>query len=146
MSATNALETALLELLFKNTDAANIGDTTGLRGSTTPGNFYISLHTAIPDETGTQATSEANYEGYERVAVARSGSGWSVSGDTLSNAAAISFDPCTNGNNVITHFGIGSDLNGAGHLFIYGTLTTPLTVTTGVVPSFGIGTLQVTLA
>lgn len=33
MSKSNAWETALLNLVFNNTDAANIGDATGLQGS-----------------------------------------------------------------------------------------------------------------
>lgn len=73
MSASNAFETALLTLLFNNTNAANIGDATGLRGSTTAGVFYISLHTADPGETGSQTTSESAYTSYARVSVARSG-------------------------------------------------------------------------
>ena len=76
MSLTNAAETALLNLVFVNTDWANIGDTAGLQNSTTAGSFYISLHTADPGETGTQTTSEATYTSYARVAVARSGAGW----------------------------------------------------------------------
>lgn len=37
MSKTNAFENALLELVFKNTNIANIGDATGLRGSSVAG-------------------------------------------------------------------------------------------------------------
>lgn len=145
MSATNAFETALLQLIFTNTNAANIGDATGLRGSTTAGSFYISLHTADPGETGTQTTSEATYTGYGRVAVARSGSGWTVSGNNASNTAAISFAACTGGSNTITHFGIGSDSTGTGNLFLKGALTSSLAVSSGITPSFAIGDLDVNL-
>lgn len=144
MSATNAFETAILQLLFTNTNAANVGDATGLRGSTTAGNFWISLHTADPGETGTQSTSEATYTGYARVSVVRSGSGWTVSGNTASNAAAINFAACTGGSNVITHFGIGSDSTGTGNLFFKGALTSSLTVSSGITPSFAIAALTVT--
>lgn len=145
MSATNAFETALLQLIFTNTNAANIGDATGLRGSTTAGSFYISLHTADPGETGTQTTSEATYTGYARVAVARSGSGWTVSGNNASNTAAVAFAACTGGSNTITHFGIGSDLTGTGNLFLKGALTSSLAVSSGITPSFAIGDLDVNL-
>jgi len=37
MSASNAFETSLLGLIMTNVDAANVGDATGLRGSTTAG-------------------------------------------------------------------------------------------------------------
>lgn len=145
MSATNAFETALLQLIFTNTDLANVGDVAGLQNSATAGSFYISLHTADPGETGTQTTSEATYTGYARVAVARSGSGWTVSGNNVSNAAAVTFGACTAGSNTITHFGIGSDASGAGNLFFKGALTSSLAVSSGITPSFAIGDLDVNL-
>lgn len=145
MSATNAFETALLQLIFANTNAANVGDATGLRGSTTAGNFWISLHTADPGEAGNQSTSEATYTGYARVSVVRSGSGWTVSGNTASNAAVINFGACTAGTNSITHFGIGSDSVGNGNLFFKGALTTSLSVASGITPSFAISALTVTV-
>lgn len=144
MSATNAFETAILQLLFNNTNAANVGDATGLRGSTAAGVFYISMHTADPGETGNQSTSEATYTGYARVSVVRSGSGWTVSGNTASNAAIVNFGACTGGSSTLTHFGIGSDSTGTGNLFFKGSLSPTISVTTGITPSFPIGTLTVT--
>lgn len=145
MSATNAFETALLTLYFNNTDHANVGDAAGVQNSATAGSFYISLHTADPGETGTQTTSEATYTSYARVAVARSGAGWTVSGNNASNAAAINFPACTGGTNTITHFGIGSDVSGAGNLFFKGALSASLAVSSGITPSFAIGDLDVNL-
>lgn len=145
MSATNAFETALLNLIFANTDAANVGDATGLRGSSTAGSYYISLHTADPGETGNQSTSEATYTSYARVAVVRSGSGWTVSGNNASNAAVITFPACTGGTNTITHFGIGSASSSTGNLFFKGALTASLAVSTGITPSFAIGDLDINL-
>lgn len=145
MSATNAFETALLTLYFNNTDHANVGDAAGIQNSATAGSFYVSLHTANPDETGTQTTNEANYTGYARVAVARSGAGWTISGNNASNAAAVTFGPCTAGSNTITHFGIGSDSSGAGNLFFYGALGASLAVSAGITPQFAIGALDVNL-
>lgn len=145
MSATNAFETALLTLYFNNTDHANVGDAAGVQNSATAGSFYISLHTADPGETGTQTTSEATYTSYARVAVARSGAGWTVSGNNASNAAAVNFPACTGGTNTITHFGIGSDVSGAGNLFFKGALSASLAVSSGITPSFAIGDLDVNL-
>ncbi len=68
MSLSNVSETALLALVFNNTSWANVGDATGLVGSTAAGSFFIALHTADPGEAGNQSTSEANYTGYARVA------------------------------------------------------------------------------
>jgi hypothetical protein len=145
MSATNAFETALLTLYFNNTDHANIGDAGGLQNSAAAGSFYVSLHTGDPGETGTQTTSEATYTSYARVAVARSGAGWTISGANVSNAAAVSFPACTGGSNTITHFGIGSDSSGAGNLFFKGALAASLAVSSGITPSFAIGELDVNL-
>lgn len=145
MSATNAFETALLTLYFNNTNHANIGDAAGLQNSATAGSFYISLHTGDPGEAGSQTTSEATYTSYARVAVARSAGGWTVSGNNVSNAAAINFPAATGGTNTITHFGIGSDLSGAGNLFFKGALTASLAVSSGITPSFAIGELDVNL-
>ena len=91
MSASNAFENSLLLLILNNTNIANIGDATGLRGSSAAGNVYVGLHTADPGEAGTQATSEATYTGYARVAVARTAGGWTVAGNAFSNTAAITF-------------------------------------------------------
>lgn len=143
MSATNAFETALLDLLFNNTDLANVGDAAGLQNSAAAGSFYVSLHTADPGEAGSQTTSEATYTGYARVDVARTAGGWTISGANVSNAAAVTFGACTAGTNTITHFGIGSDLSGAGNLFLKGTVTPNLAVSAGITPSFAIGALDV---
>jgi hypothetical protein len=145
MSLTNAAETALLTLLFNNTDWANIGDAAGLQNSAAAGSFYVSLHTADPTETGNQTSSEATYTGYARVAVARSGAGWTVSGNNVSNTAAISFGPCTAGTNIITHLGIGTDLSGTGNLVLKAPLTASLSVSSGITPSFAIGELDVNI-
>lgn len=141
MSATNAFETACLQLYFTNTNHANIGDATGLRSSTAAGVYYISLHTADPGETGTQTTSEATYTGYARVSVAR-GAGWTVSGNNASNTAVVTFGSCTAGTNTITHFGIGTDISGAGNLLFSGAVTTPLAVSVLITPSFAAGELD----
>lgn len=144
MSATNAFETGILNLIFPNSNYAAIGDATGLRGSTTAGVFYISLHTADPGETGTQTTSEATYTSYARVSVARSGAGFTVSGNSVSNAAAVTFPAATGGTNTITHFGIGTDTSGAGNLLFSGALTASLAVSSGITPAFAIGALTAT--
>jgi len=147
MSLSNASENDLLLLLFNNTNWANLGDATGVRGSTTAGSFFISLHTADPGEAGTQTTSEATYTGYARVAVARSSGGWTVSGTAptqAANAATITFGACTAGSNTITHFVVGRDTSGTGEIIASGALTASLSVSAGITPSFAIGALTVT--
>lgn len=145
MSATNVFENGLLSLIFENANYANVGDATGLRGSSTAGVFYISLHTANPNETGTQTTSEAAYTSYARVSVARSTAGWTVASGVCDNDAAITFPAATGGSESETHFGVGSDSSGVGNLFLWGALTASLSVSSGITPAFGIGQLDISL-
>jgi len=144
MSKSNACENGLLLLMFNNTDFANIGDAGGLQNSATAGSLYVSLHTADPGEAGSQTTNEANYTSYARVAVARSGAGWTVSTNQAVNAATISFPQCTGGSNTVTHFGIGTDSAGAGTLLYSGALTASLAVSSGITPQFNAGELDIT--
>lgn len=144
MSKSNTMENSMLLLFFNNTDFANIGDATGLQGATTPGSLYIGLHTGDPGEAGDQTTNEADYTGYARVAVARSGAGFTVSANAVSNAAAVTFGACTAGSNTITHFSIGTAASGAGILLYSGALTASLAVSSGITPEFAIGELDVT--
>ena len=134
MSKSNSWENGLLLLLFNNTNFANVGDATGLRGSTTAGSLYVSLHTADPGEAGSQTTSESAYTSYARVAVARSGAGWTVSSNSVSPAAAITFPAGTGGSGTVTHFGVGTDSSGAGTLLYSGTVTPNIVTGNGVTP------------
>lgn len=138
----------MLLLLFNNSNMANYGDATGIRGSTTAGSLFVALHTADPGETGDQTTSEATYGSYARVAVARSGSGWTVSGTAptqATNAGAVTFPACTSGSNTITHFSIGRETSGTGQILVSGALGASLAVSTGITPNFAIGALVATL-
>jgi hypothetical protein len=145
MSATNVFENGLLSLIFENANYANVGDATGLRGSSTAGVFYISLHTANPNEGGSQNTTEAGYTDYARVSVARSTAGWSVASGVADNDATIAFPIASGGSETETHFGIGSDSAAAGNLFLWGALTASLAVSNGITPSFAAGALDITL-
>lgn len=148
MSLGNSAENNLLLLIFNNTNWANIGDATGLRGSTGAGSFYSSLHTGDPGETGSQTTSEATYTSYARVAVARSAGGWTVSGTAptqAANAGAVTFPACTGGSSTCTYFEVGRESSGAGEALWIGALTASLAVTNGITPSFAIGQLVCTL-
>lgn len=148
MSASNDFENDALLLLFNNTNIANIGDATGLRGATTPGSLFIALHTADPGETGKQNTSEISYTGYARVAVARSGAGFTVSGTAptqVANAAAVNFGLCTAGSGTATHFSIGYETSGATKMLVSGALTASLAISAGITPSFASGQLVATL-
>ena len=142
MSKSNAWESALLNLVFNNTDAANIGDATGLRGSTSAGSLYVSLHTADPGEAGNQTTNECAYTSYARVAVARTAGGWTISGNAVTNAALIQFPQCTGSSETATYFGIGTASTSTGVLLYKGALSASLAISSGIQPQFGAGDLD----
>lgn len=141
MSKSNAWETALLQLLFENANAANIGDATGLRGSTTAGSLYFSLHTADPGEAGDQTTNEIAYTSYARVAAARSTAGFTVTGNAVATDANVSFPAGTGGSGTATHFGVGTASSGAGVLLYKGTISPNIVCGNGVTPVLTAGTV-----
>ncbi len=134
MSKSNSWENALLLLLFNNTNVANVGDATGLRGSSTAGNLYVGLHTADPGEAGDQTTSEITYTSYARVAVARSGAGWTVTANSVSPAGAITFPAGTGGSGTATHFSVGTAASSTGVLLYKGAVSPNIVCGNGVTP------------
>lgn len=144
MPATDVLELELLDLLFLNADFDNIGDATGIQGSTSAGNIEISLHTATLNDASSQNTSEAAYTSYARVDVARSGAQWTNTAGTVDNDNAIAFPQATGGSETETDVGLGSDV-AANELWIYGELTSSLAVSSGITPQFAAGALDISL-
>lgn len=135
MSKSNTFENDLLLLLFNNSAIADIGDAAGLRASTVAGSLWWSLYTADPGEAGTAVTSETAYTGYLRVAAARSGAGFTVTGNSVSPPANVDFAECTAAPGTpLTHFGIVNTVSGAGKLLYKGTLTPNVTIAVGVIP------------
>ena len=141
MSKSNAWENALALLVFNNTNAANIGDATGLRGSTTAGSLYLSLHTADPGEAGDQTTSEVAYTSYARVAVARTSGGFTVTANAIALAANADFPAGTGGSGTATYFGIGTAASGAGVLLYSGAISPSIVCGNGVTPRINAGTI-----
>ena len=139
MSKGNTFENDLLLLIFNATAIANIADNAASSPLTS---LYVSLHTADPGEAGNQTTNEAAYTSYARVAVARSGSGWTVSGNAVTNAALIQFPQCTGGSETITHFAIGTASSSTGKVLYKGALSSSLAVSSGIQPQFGAGELD----
>lgn len=149
MSAlTNQTETDLLELMLTNADAPNWGDTGGLQQSVAPGSLYIGCHTgdALSDTSTAQNASECAYTGYSRQAVARSGAGWTISGDTGDNAALIQFGEASGATpETITDVGIGYEAGDPGYLHMWAQVAADLIVNIGVNPQYAIGALDITI-
>lgn len=144
MSAkSNTFENDLLQLIFNNVDIADIGDASGLQNSATAGSLYVALHTGDPGEAGTATTNESAYGSYARVAVARTVGGWTVSGNTASNAALIQFPECTSGSETITHLSVTTASSGASKILYKGALTASRAISSGIQPQIAIGALQI---
>jgi hypothetical protein len=141
MSKGNTFENDLLKLIFNATTIANIA----INATSAPlTSLYVALHTADPGEAGDQTTSEAAYTSYARVGVTRDSSGWTVSTNTASNAAAITFPQCTGSSATCTYFSIGVASSSTSKILYSGALTASLAVSNLITPSFAIGALTVT--
>lgn len=140
MSKSDSLENALLLNIFNNVAIANVGDATGLRGSSAAGSLYFSLHTADPGETGNQATSECTYTGYARVAVARSAAGFVVTGSSVSPSGSVVFPAGSGGSGTATFFGLGTAASGNGVLLYSGAMSPTVVTGNGITPSLSTAT------
>ena len=103
-SIGNTFENDVMLLIFNATAIANVADNAGTSPLT---NLSYALHTADPGETGNQTTSEAAYTSYARVSVARTSGGHTVTANSVSPVAAISFPAGTGGSGTVTHFSVG---------------------------------------
>jgi hypothetical protein len=132
MSKSNATETDVLNKIFNATALPWDG----------VGNLTVHLHTDDPGEAGNSSTSEATYTDYAAQNVARTSGGWTVSGDTATNAAVISFPTCGATGNTITYVSISPQ--SSTQILYSGQLTAPLSVSNLVQPQFAIGALAIT--
>jgi hypothetical protein len=141
-SKKDNFETNLLQLIFNNTNLANIGDNTGLRGSTAAGNFYIALYTAAPSDSA--AGTETVYTNYVRVAVLRASGagGWTIAANNASNASAITFAQCGTTGATLCAFSVCKESSGDNAIY-WGDLTSNLVVSSGITPEFAVGELDV---
>jgi len=141
MSKSNTHENDYLKLIFNNTTMSLVGDATGIVGSGVAGSLYVSLHTADPGEAGDQTTNEVAYTSYARVAVARSGAGFTVSTNTVALVANVGFPAGTGGSGTATHWGIGASSSGTGKLLYKGAISPNIVCGNGVTPSLTAGTV-----
>jgi hypothetical protein len=139
---SNSGETSMWDLCFTNT---NFAQAPVLQGSSTAGSFFIALHNASPGATGTQQTNETIYTNYTREAVARSGSGWTITGNNpiiAENAAAVTYPTGGATGDTLTYFSFGQETSGAGVVYGFGAMTSSLAVSNGITPSFAIDAMN----
>jgi len=136
-AATNYLEHAILDFLFKNNSES----------FATPGNsIYVGLATAVSSiETG--SLTEATFGSYARQQV--QASGWTVpavgtDAQTATNAANIEFPASTGTNNTITHAFV-VDAASSGNILFIGALDASKTIATGDIFRINAGNLSIEL-
>lgn len=134
MSFSNAAETAVLQQVFNGTALPWNANA----------NLWIALYTADPGEAGTAITSEATFGSYARAQVVRS-TGFTVSGNQVSNNALVQFAQCSSGSNTITYAAIVDTSSGAGNIIVRAALNTSIPVSTGIQPQFAANALTFTL-
>ncbi len=131
MSKGNAFENGLMQLIFNAVDIANLADDTVTSPLTA---LFVSLHTSDPGEAGDQTTNECAYTSYARVSVARTAGGWTVTANSVSPVANITFPAATGGSETATYWAIGTLTSGAGILLYSGTVTPNIVISSGVTP------------
>ena len=132
MSFSNQFEADILGLIFNATAITGLADNASASPLT---NLYVALHTADPGEGGNQATSEVNYTGYARVAVQRTGAGWTLAGQTISPTAVIEFGEMTAGTSgTAVYASVGTAASGAGKVIVRGALSPTIPFQVGTVP------------
>lgn len=132
MAKSASYSNSLLLLIFNATLFANVA----VNATSSPiTNVHASLHTADPGTAGDQSTSEIAYTSYARVAVLRTSGGWTVTTNSCSPVAAITFPAGTGGSGTATHFGLGTLISGAGVRIYNGTVTPNIVCGNGVTPS-----------
>lgn len=132
MAKSAVYSNSLLLLIFNATLFANVA----INATSSPiTSVFASLHTADPGTAGDQTTSEITYTSYARVGVLRTSGGWTVTTNSCSPVAAITFPAGTGGSGTATHFGLGTLTSGAGVRLYSGTVTPNIVTGNGVTPS-----------
>lgn len=129
MAFSTYLGNALLNEMLKNTNFAPLAT------------VYVSYHTGDPGLVG---SNEVTGNNYARASVASTDWG-TVSGKTVSNVNAITFNQASGSQGTITHVGIW-DAATTGNFLCGGALTTPVVVSSGNTPQFAVGDLDVTVS
>jgi hypothetical protein len=137
MAKGAAFANSLLLLLFNATLFANVA-TNATSGPIT--SIFAALHTADPGTSGDQTTNEIAYTSYARVGVVRTSSGWTVTTNSVSPVAAITFPAGTGGSGTATHFSLGTLTSGAGVRLYSGIVTPNIVCGSGVTPSLSTAT------
>lgn len=106
--------------------------------ATRPTAWYVGLHTADPTDAGTG--TEVSGGSYTRKAVS-----FTVTNDTASNSATVTFNAATANWGTIGYVGVWDAASG-GNLLFHGAVTSAKTIETGDTFQISTGNLDITLA
>jgi len=106
--------------------------------ATRPTAWYVGLFTTSPTDANTGTEVSGTY--YARQTVA-----FTVSGDTASNSATITFPAAGSNWGTISHIGVYDALT-SGNLLFHGSVTTAKSIDTGDTFQISAGNLDITLA
>lgn len=135
----NTTSANFLKLLYQAVAWANVADDAG----TSPlANIYYALHTADPGASAAQNASEAAYPSYARQAVARTNVGHTISGQSISPGATVSFPQSTGSpSETETYFSTGVASSGATVILHWGPISPTVTMNNaGITPQLTTGT------
>lgn len=134
MSASNTTENDLAAYIFDSTAPAWASNS----------DFYVRLHSSDPGEAGSATTNEISYTGYDGAPISRT-TGFTVSGNTASNAGLVQFGVCSGGSATAAYFSIATTQNGAGQIIVSGALSSSLAISSGIQPQFNTGDLDIVI-
>ena len=143
MPKSTATCNSILALMYNATPWANVADD----ASSSPlVNIYVSLHTgALTAGNDSQTDNETAYTNYTRIAKARTTGGWTApSGGATENEGQVQFPQCGASGATLTYVATGTASSSTGHVWHYGALNSPLTVSSGITPQFADGSLTIT--
>lgn len=143
MPKSTSFANSFLDLILNGVAIADLAENDASSPAT---NLYLSLHTASPGVGGAQTTNETAYTNYVRLAVTRTGGGWTVASAVGENAALLQFAQCGVTGATITHVALGKASAGAGLVLWAGPLNASLVVANLIQPQFAAGALTVTEA
>ena len=117
------------KLLFLGTPIAGVADNAASSPLTV---WELSLHSAQP--TTSQSHNEVAYEGYGRVAVSRSGTGFEVTDNVISFVSEVEFAEVISGVMAATWLGFGTAHTGAGSLKLAFPISPAISIYPGQIP------------
>lgn len=128
---TNPFAESLLKLVFQGQTITGIA-----RDDATPlTEYFASLHTSDPGANGNQGTNELAYTEYARIALSRSSTNFTITGNVMNPTTDIEWAEMLTGvGGTATHMVLGTEATGTGIILARFELTPSISVQANVTP------------